>query len=296
MNIVRYLPSAQFVVIVSSIAISGGLVVAAQKFTGPPHISSSLTPAVTTPSTAQTDWMANLRTIEGSSIDTTTSAETTKSTDALLAAAKSSNLTDTVARTLFINLSAAKSQGLGSDIPTQDKLIADAVTQIKKDRTSPTYSAGDLTISANTQAAFKAYGNAVIKTINLHPAASFNATVYAVGDATDHNEPSRLAPLRDIQNDYAALAQDLAQIPVPQPFVPLHLQIVNNIDQMAQTFSDMRVMFDDPLRGLAGLQLYQALNDESARVFTNLAQQFSQDGILFTKDEPGSAWGSLLSL
>jgi hypothetical protein len=65
---------------------------------------------------------------------------------------------------------------------------------------------------------------------------------------------------------------------------------------MTAVFGDMQLIFEDPLRGLAGLQLFQALNDETTRVFISIAQQLSQNGILFNKDEPGSAWGSLLSL
>jgi hypothetical protein len=64
---------------------------------------------------------------------------------------------------------------------------------------------------------------------------------------------------------------------------------------MAGTYADLQAIFADPLRGLAGFQLYQALNDETSRLFINIAQEFNQNGILFNKDEAGYAWPMLLS-
>ncbi len=296
MNIVRYLPSVQFTVIVASIALSGGLVVAAQKITQPSNNTSSLTSTTPTQTVLQTDWLSTLRTIEGANIGATTSLATAETAKTLLSGAVSTNVTDTVARTLLVSLSEAKSQGLGSDIPTQDKLIAQAVSQIKKDRGQPTYTESDLVTSANTTAAIKAYGNAVIAVVSAHPRASYPDVVLAVGKATDNADPSQLAVLTAIQKDYQALAQELSKVPVPSKLRPLHLQAVNNLALMGTSLSDVKVIFEDPLRGLAGFDLYQGLNSETSRVFTNIAQQFAQDGILFSKDEPGNDWSSFISL
>lgn len=297
MNIGRYFPSAQFVVIVSSIAISGGLVLAAQSVTNKTTPSTpSLTVAPPTTSATQNDWMGTLRAIEGANVGATTTPLTAETAKNLLAGATSDNVTNTVARTLLVKLSEAKSQGLGGDIPTQEKLIAQAVSQIQKDRGAPAYSKDDITLSSNTSVAVKAYGNAVITVIASHPKASYPDVIRAVGQATDTADPTQLKVLSDIQKEYEALAQDLSEVPVPPTMLPLHLQAVNNLAQMGKTLADIQKVFEDPLKGFAGFDLYQGLNDETSRVFTNIAQQFNQNGILFNKDEPGNDWVSFLSL
>ncbi len=295
MSIVQYLPSTQFTVIVGSILISGGLVVAAQQITKPPSHTPSVSVGIPVNPPSEGDWLAALQAVEGPRLATTSDQSDSQSAQGLLDAAASSNITDTVGRTLLVSLGQAASQGLGSDIPTQDSLVAQAVAQIPQGRAAPTYSNSDLTLSANTPDAQKAYGNAFMSTIALHTKASYNATVLAIGTATDNNNPAPLSALPAISKDYSDLARDLSKVPVPPVLAPIHLQIINTLAQMAGTYGDIQVMFTDPLRALAGFQLYDALNNEALRLFINTAQEFSQNSILFNKDEAGYAWPLLLS-
>jgi hypothetical protein len=133
-----------------------------------------------------------------------------------------------------------------------------------------------------------------MSTLIAYPGASYYQTLLAIGYATDNNDGSKLDALKPIAEAYKGLAQALAALPVPQTLAPLHLQILNNIARMAQTYDDMQMLIADPLRGLSGLQLYQSLMDETTRVFTNIAQQLQSNGILFDTSEPGNTWSSLL--
>jgi hypothetical protein len=238
--------------------------------------------------------MTTLRTIEGADI-MAQPATTTETTKNLLDAATSNNVTNTVARTLLVKLSEAKSQGLGSDIPTQEKLIAQAVAQIKQDRGTPVYAKDALPVSANTPDALKAYGNTVIATIATHPKANYLNVLRTVGEATDKADAKRLDELTGIGADYEALAKDLSAVPVPPKLLSFHLQIVNNLNVIGESMTDIQVLYKDPLKGFAGFDLFESLSNETNRVFTNIAQQFNQDGILFNKGEPGSDWASLVS-
>jgi hypothetical protein len=293
MNVVRYLPSAQFVVIVGSIALSGGLVIAAQQLTHHSDTPSTLTPSQTI-QPSNTDWLAALKEIEGSSILATTTPDAA-TTNELLKAAKSSNVTDSVAHTLLVSLANAKSQGLGSDIPTQDKLVAEAAAQIEAERGAPAYTEDDVLASSDTAAAEKEYGNRIVEAITAHSTATYQSVILAVGNSG--KAPSKdIAALGDTQKEYVALAQAILKVPVPPKLIPLHLQIANNLAKMGSVLSDVRTLYADPLRALAGFQLFEGLNSEVARLFTNVGQRFAQDGILFTKDEPGDAWNSFLSI
>ena len=295
MRIQDLLPSTQFALTLGSILASGGVIVAAYFLTHPqPSAPESL--AVDSTAVQQnTDWKSQLDAIQAQSpANRAPQAPSADKVDALLSAATSDNLTDTVARTLLVNLSNAKAQGLGDDIPTQDQLISQAAAQISQKPAKIVYTNANLTLAANTPAALSTYGNAFMAAIEAHPKASHDAVVYAVATATDNGDPKRLAPLTAIGADYSALAKDLVGVPVPSTLAPLHLKVVNDLERVAETMPDLKVLYDDPLRALASLQFFEALNQEMLRLFINIAQEFSQNGILFNKDDPGQAWSALV--
>lgn len=288
----KYLPSAQFVVIVGAIALSGGLVLAAQFITREP------TPAALTSSNTElqgaSDWKADLYAVQGTNpLEIQSSASVSASLDTLLNEAQTNNVTETIGRSLLLNLSQAKTQGLGSDIPTQEKLLAQASDYLQP-TPAQVYTLSSLSTVADSPTTLQSYGNAFIEVLLAHPKANMQDTYVAVGSAVDTNDASQLKALETIGKEYEAITKELLSLPVPKTLSPLHLRIVNNFSQIAASFNDMRTVIGDPLRGFGGLQTYNALTAETARMFTNIAQSFAKNGILFTKDEPGSAWSAFL--
>lgn len=286
-----YLPSTQFGAIAAAIAISGGLVLAAQYVVRPvqtPHVASAATPDI------NPDWQATLAAIQAQSGATLPQAPDASTTQALLAAAQSSNVTDTVARSLLINLSNEKAQGLGDDAPTQDALVAQALSQLPP-APPASYTAQDLTTEDSSSANLHAYGNAVMVAFGAHTGATSQATYETIATATDSQNPADLAPLAGIQAQYQGLADDLSKISVPQTLAPLDLQALNDIASAAQTFDGMQTLISDPLRAVQSLQQYQDDLNAADLVFTSIAQELNTDGIIFNKDEPGSAWSGFLS-
>ena len=295
MRIRDILPSARFALVAGSIFASGGLIIAAYLVTHYVPVPSSVAVSGTPNTQNNPDWQATLQQIQAASPNS--KAPQPPSADKvseLLNAASSDNLTDTVGRTLFVNLSAAKAQGLGDDTPTQDQLVQDALSQISAEPPALTYSQSNLTTVGNTQAALTTFGNAFMAAVAKHTTASYNSTIYIIGTSTDNGDPKRLSALAPIGLDYKALARDLAKVAVPTPLAPLDLQVVNNFERMGELFPDMQKIYTDPLRALAAFQLYDSLNQETANLFINIAQEFGQNGILFNKDDPGAAWSTLV--
>ncbi len=296
MSLQTYLPSAKFAVMAGAIALSGGLVVAAQYVTNPAPSTAGLSAEAQAAQAAQSaNWQQVLRDIESQSGIKAPEAPSTDTVNALLTAAQSTNLTTQVGRTLLVSLSNANAQGLGSDIPTQEQLIAEATAQLDAQASGPAYAVGDLQITVQSSASVRAYGNAIMKALNAHGGASAQNTYLAIGAITDSQNAAAIAELKTIGAAYRALAEAIAETPVPQTYSPLHLQLANDFAAIAASYPDMQTMLDDPLRGLAGVQRYSALIDEARRVLTNIAQLLSKDGILFSKDEPGAAWSGLLA-
>lgn len=292
----RYLPSAKLVSIVLSLALSVGLVFAADRLTNQAAPATTIVADSAAPATADAGWEAALYAIQAQNASSTFAAPDPNFVNNFLQAAQSPNVTDTVGKTLLINLSNAKSQGLGNDIPTQEQIVAAAAAQIKTQQASPSiYTAADLTIVLVSDSSLRAYGNGVMVALSKHPEASERATLLSIDYAVEGKDKNQGAILASIGAAYKAAATDLLVVPVPQTLAPLHLEVVNNLAHIGATYADMQTIASDPIRGLAGLQTYEALMDGGARVFTNIAQALNKGGIIFTKDEPGSAWSTFIS-
>lgn len=295
MKVGRYLPSAQFTLLVGSIALAAGLVFAAELWTHPPASAQVAVDTTQTAPSNNANWEATLYAIQAANASSSLAIPSPDVVNQLLAAAQSPNLTDTVGRSLLVNLGNAESQGLGSDIPTQDQLVAQAAAQISSGlATTTAYGLSDLTVVPASTSTLHAYGNSVIQTLDGYPNASEQATFLAVDDIVEGHDASKAASLGEIGAAYQGAAAALLAVPVPQTLAPLDLEAVNTLLNTSATFADMQTIGSDPVRGLEGLQNYESLMDEGARVFTNIAQELNKDGILFTKDEPGNAWSIFL--
>jgi len=291
MSVIEYLPSAKLLTIVGAVGFSGALVVAAQHVTKPPSPDIY---ASTSESAQASDWQETLRNIEAESGIKAPEAPSEAVVNDLLSAAQSENLTTKVGRTLLVTLGSAQAQGLGQDMPTQDQLIAQALSQVDAGAGAKTYTQADVVPVPQSAQSLRAYGNGVMTTLAAHPGANVHNTYLAVGTAGDTGKDDTLAALTSIGAQYSAIAQELARLSVPSTMVPLHLQLINDYASIAATYPDMRQMLKDPLRGLAAIQRYASLIDEASRVFTNIGQTFARNGILFSKGEPGEAWNAFI--
>jgi hypothetical protein len=292
----RYLPSAQFSLIAISLFCSVGLVYAAQQVTRQPLTTAELDPSQTNNGgVVEDNWQQALAQVQMQSGTAMPQAPDATAVQAMLKAASSSNMTDSLGRTILVNLANAKAQGLGDDIPTQNQIISDALSHVPQTSVK-SYALTDLTIaSSSSKSAIHDYANALMVTLNVHTKASMQETLVIVGTAIDSQNSDELKKLVPIEADYDALTKDLLKVSVPQTLSPLHLQIVNNFSALTESYTDMAHLIDDPVRGLAGMQNYRALTGETRRVFTNVAQEFVKDGILFASGEPGAGWAALAS-
>jgi hypothetical protein len=293
MDLRTALPSAQFALVVASLALSGAFVFAADWLTREPE-DGRLTAETQTQPVVSGEWQTTLAQLQAEN-SVLPPPPPQEAYQALLTEAQSSeSITGAISRTLFIQLSNANAQGLGSDIPTQDQLIAGALNQINQ-TPPPAYIRADLTIVADSQLALRAYGNTIMQILLDNPGASVNETLLAVGSAVDTNDQTHFQKLAPIETAYKNIARTFLSTPVPESLSPLHLSLVNNFAGIASVYADLRAMPTDPLRGLAGLQGYQALTHESRRVFTTIAEQLRNSAILFNEEEAGSAWSAFLA-
>ncbi len=294
MRLPAYLPSTHFLSIAGSIAAAAGLIVGSQYLTTPHAPATVATNDAAVAAQAQEDWRAQLDQIQADSPGLPPAPDENAVAN-LLNAAKSNNLTDTVARSLFVNLSDASAQGMGSDIPTQESIIASVSQNVGVAGTPKTYTQSDVTLVEDSTQTRHDYGNAVMVALGNHQDATSRNVLLAMSNATDSDSPAQLQALAHVQHEYQALVADLTKLRVPKTLAPLHVQALNDLAAAANSVGDMQKLFEDPLRGLQALQQYQLLLGEVARVFTSIAEQFGKNGILFTNSEPGAAWTVFVS-
>ncbi len=295
MDLRPYLPSSQFVLLTVSLFVSATLVYGATLYTRGEQPSASLSAAEQV--VVDNDWQEVLQKIQEQDPSYTLpeppSGETVA---AFLAEAESSNLTDTVGRSLLINLSNAKSQGLGDDVPTQEQIIALAASKLQGELSYTPYKSQDFISVAATSESLHTYGNDVMEVLARYPNTNVEATLRALIYGVENNDAEQFAVLGRLAKEYKEIADVLARVNVPQTLVPLHLQVVNGFLRIASEHSNMQSLAQDPLRALVGLQNYYSVADEVSRVFTTLAEQFDKNAIIFNEDEPGHTWSAFLNV
>ncbi|KKW35972.1 hypothetical protein A2852_00900 [Candidatus Adlerbacteria bacterium RIFCSPHIGHO2_01_FULL_54_23] len=295
MSLREYLPSRQFSLIAASLLVAGSLVAAADYAAAPKNDVGSL--AVSTGATegAEEDWQHMLEDVQGGAAFASLPEPISEGEiEDLLDSAKSDNMTSTVARSLLIKLTAARTEGLGGDIPTQDEIVGDALARMET-LAPELYTAADLAAVASSPQTLRAYGNEVMGTFGAHAQANSESAFRAFALAVDNNSETEIETLEAISGHYAALARDLARLSVPSTLVPLHLQATNNFLHIAEALGDMRLVQGDPLRGLSGYQRYRSLMSEQARLLTNVAESLRTGGIIFNKEDLGIAWSIFLN-
>ncbi len=287
----NYLPSAQFMVIVGSLLAASATVAAAQYYVTSQNAPATLASAGT--QAGDEAWQESLADIQEESGISLPPAPDPNAVESLISQAQSSNLTDSIGRGILARLSTASVQGLGSDAPTQDSILAAVQAQVNA--SVPVVQAPKVTLVEPTAESQHTFGNEVMVVLSQHPKASTNATLEIIAKATDTRISGPLSGLIPIGQEYSALARDLAGVPVPRTLAPLYQQAVVNLATIGALYADLGLVVSDPIKGLAALQQYQELMAETGGVLTNIAEALKNGGILFTKDEPGSAWEIFLS-
>ena len=289
-HIRAYFPSARFSVLAVAIAISAAVIWFAISLTTP-HDTARIESSGSSIAD-NSDWQTAFASSTAFQDAQDLNAQATQ----LIQAASSSNLTESLGRAILISAAAARGQGLGDDTMTQNRIIGGALSQINSTAVQPStvYAASDITIAPSSDGALHTFGNTLASTIESHTLANDLRALTTIGLAVDNSDPSILASFNPIASDYRALAKDVAAVPTPQTLAPTIAQLANNYTAMATECADMRTVLSDPVRGLSGLQAFNDLSMQNARLLATIAETFKNNGILYTVSEPGTAWSAFL--
>lgn len=294
MSLRAYLPSAHFGVLIGALALGGAFIAFSLGIFTPDARRESAVESATPQNIGGGDW--RLAFASSSAFEDARNLGLQAATFAQ--AASTSNLTESVGRSVLIRTTAARSQGLGDDSPTQESIVGNILSQISSSQQAAPrnpYTTEDFSMVPTSAAALHDFGNALAAAITAHNLASMDAVVLSFGLAVDNQSPATLARLSPVAEDYRALARDIAAIPVPKTLAPVVVSIANTYAAMANTCPDMAAVLTDPVRGLSGLQTYNELALQNAHLLATVASALKNTGILFRADEAGAAWSVFLS-
>lgn len=172
-----------------------------------------------------------------------------------------------------------------SDDPTE--LVDKAVAAIETNATSKRYSPSELIIDPDATSDVREYGNKIMQVVIAHATTNENEAEI-LKRALDANDQSILEDLRPIRKAYEGMISGTLLLPVPQPMIQSHIELLNAYEGILTDIKAMQVAFEDPLLGLARIRLYETDAKALYAAFQGLNREFGRRGIIYTKDEPGS--------
>lgn len=167
--------------------------------------------------------------------------------------------TDVLARALISNF-AMNVQRTGTTTLSDTDAAAQAQLLLQEMDVpqGPRYQLANLNItSANDRTTVLAYASATTKIINAFVAVQTVSDLKVVfGDPTE-DVTKRLTQFSKNVAHYETLKQNLLVLKVPSSIAPLHLRLIQNYSDMQNGLKLMGDVYNDPMRGLAGLKQYQ---------------------------------------
>ena len=195
-------------------------------------------------------------------------------------------MTDRISKQLFTSY--LQSQQADGDI-TADSAAAIAddlvnnnidVSQLPKQNTY-TYNQTRI-VAGSSKTPLQQYGNAVAAVIRT------NFLIVSNNKARYSNDLIGLATI------YKNIGAQLMTQPVPADLAQNHLILANSYAGASEAMKMISDQAKDPVKALLGVKTFKETGQVQAEIYTDLAQYFQTNGILFDSSEPGSLWNSFL--
>lgn len=316
MELRKYLPSTQFSLVVGAILLSALFIFAATLTRTPRETGGvALAPEVTntegfkdTDGDGLRDWEETLYGTDPLSADTNgdgvsdrdeaqatlASAEAVKNEKFPLEVDAGQNLTSTIGQTLFATYAEKQKQGGAEDVLSQNAIIAEALSRAQTlQESARTYAPSDLSLTPDSAAAYRAYGNAFVQTSDRFPRAGYDQALVTFALYAESGSAKDAAELAAIERDFAGLVSALLALPVPQHFAYMHAQTVSSFEKIRVAVANMRAFKDDPVRALLGADQLRTDGGTSIKLLITIAREFASQGVSFSAADAGADWKNL---
>jgi len=175
--------------------------------------------------------------------------------------------------------------------PTQEEIVAfvqGGVAELSSGATEPDrYTLTDVRVSSTaTLATYAAEAEAAIAANTVSSTISSRNELAYFQDAI-RGDDDAVAKIAAYSKAYAAMADALIRMQVPEESRQAHLAIVNATMHLSGTTADMAALREDPLRALLGIGLYKKYAESMKSGFANLNSVFKARQVSLTEGQPG---------
>ncbi len=192
---------------------------------------------------------------------------------------KNDNLTQNLSKNFLTSYLSAQDQTGTLSSDSQNSVVQNVISNISKPAFAEKFTLGGLTIfDPINKEEIKAYGNS----FGLISQGDWN-TYFKITNPTYSQSAAY----------YQKLSVDLSKLKVPRAMADIHLQIVNNYNQMYVSLQDLDTYQNDPLKGMWAVQIFRNNQNIMPTFYIKLANYFKTNGIIFSKDETGSMWNNI---
>lgn len=151
----------------------------------------------------------------------------------------------------------------------------------------------------SSKTALRAYGNAIGKSfIDSTPQVVENELTVFENALNIKNEggdgSAEIAKLDLIIAGYQKNIKDILALRTPRTAQDLHIALLNALSGVTVAIESLRIGYDDPVRGLTAVQVYQTEVLALSEAMTQLYAYFVRNGVTFTQDEGGYIFASVI--
>lgn len=204
---------------------------------------------------------------------------------------------DTVTGQMAINLMqnflSTKINGFG---PSQEKIIADTVDNLKKEAEYKMYSVKDINISNNSSdEAIKNYGNAMANAVlDNATTEKTRSEIKILNDIINKNDVTDedIKDIQTIAKVYKNTLDDSLIIPVPKEFTKEHLDLINVYNALYHDVEGMTKIVDDPVVALLRIKRYQDDVDGLVIAFQNMYEALDNHPYQFSTDDTATLFAN----
>ncbi|KXJ98976.1 MAG: hypothetical protein UZ19_OD1000576 [Parcubacteria bacterium OLB19] len=204
---------------------------------------------------------------------------------------------DTVTGQMSINLMqnflSTKINGFG---PSQEKIVADTVNNLKKEAEYKIYSLRDITISDDSSdEAVRDYGNAMANAIlDNATTEKTRSDIEILTDIANKNEVTEedIKDLEIIARVYKDTLEDTLIIPVPKEFSKEHLDLINVYNALYYDIEGITKIMNDPVVTLLRIKRYKDDMDGLSIALQNMYMVLDKHPYQFSVDDTASLFAN----
>lgn len=195
-------------------------------------------------------------------------------------------LTDTVSRSLMSNYLVLK-QNNELDPTTAQNLISQTLGYLDSAGIQKIDSSSLKIIPDNGTKTMTEYGDRIGNILLSNKPKNTKNELQIIQNAVENRDPSKISELAQIASVYAKIAEDFKSMPVPIKFQKIHVEMTNNLLAMSASINEMSKVFEDPMRGLTGMQAYQASGTAYIKAIQTLGLFLTQNKISYKQGSGG---------